>query len=128
MFKVGQDVFESKNGWGKINSINSEPQDPSPVSVAFSDGQYLSYTLDGRYEESDPFPTLFESPEAMIEYFQENAPPKPKKKIKKTVEVYIKPSLIGDDGSEPIYDAVLWGKNPGNKNWVPATLTYEIEE
>ncbi len=121
MFKVGQDVFESQFGWVKINSINLEPQDPNPVSVVFSDGQSCYYTLDGKLKESDPFPILFESPEAMIEYFKTNAPPKPKKKVKKTVEGWAREQLCG---GYVIYNE----PNNDEFEWFPATLTHETEE
>jgi hypothetical protein len=135
MFEVGQDVFSSRKGWGKVAFVH--PQGKYPVVVDSEDSKGDTYTLEGVSWHSNKYPELFGSFDAMIEYFKKNAPPKPKVKVKKTMEIYVNiykdnksdlllpgvyPKLTKEDSiNKADYDAIIKGVKF-------ASEPFEIEE
>lgn len=77
--KVGDEVLCARRGWIKISAINHDSCYPIYC-------QHLSYTLDGKFVEGDKAPSLWPAdkvPQYFLDLF-----PRPKKKVKKTVEVW----------------------------------------
>lgn len=83
MFEVGQYVFWPPKGWGIVKSCDSTDYS---IEVRFNDGCEENFTKEGKYYDYDDFVSLFDSVDSMIEYFKQNDPPKPKRKVKKTFE------------------------------------------
>lgn len=54
IFKVGDNVFWYRKGWGKITNIKN---DENPIVVDFN-GLLRTFTIDGKYHVNDPSPTL----------------------------------------------------------------------
>jgi hypothetical protein len=115
--KPGQKVWCVLNGWGVIKSINNSWG--FPVRVYFEHIDYeVGYTYDGKLYDNNENPCLF------WDEIQITPPPKPKRKVKKTVVVWLNPKAIinGNGGCFYLTD------DPTKEYLKPATLTYEIEE
>ena len=128
MFRDGGYVFSVNHGWVKV--INNNSGGECPVKCEISEGYYVYRTIDGKIRPDFPIPDVFESPEAVAECFKNNAPPKPKRKVKKTVEGFVRKS-IGHGDTAMIFDTDLdnlMDMMPNGIKSYPATLTYEIEE
>lgn len=72
--KVGDAVFSSADGCGKIIVINKGRTYPVGVEFCSSVGRE-DFVRDGRYTTNDRYPTLFPSYEAFKEYFAKIDPP-----------------------------------------------------
>lgn len=55
IWEVGQKVFDSRYGWGIINSVDDS--DSYPVVIAFGD-TYIRYSKDGREYTCNKYPSL----------------------------------------------------------------------
>ena len=77
-FKVGDKVIYSLRGYCFVQHI--EPRDLYPVKVAFPDGKKKTFTVDGRFENADLFPSLFHEDEYPTCYPQYEKP-KPDLKV-----------------------------------------------
>jgi hypothetical protein len=119
MFEVGKIVFSKTFGWMKVIEAYTN------IFWAESVGDTNLYCFynDKRYEKNELFLDVFESPDAMIEYFQQNIPPKPKKLVTKTVEGWIGVTEANEFNYIP-----LFVKEPYEPKFIKATLTFEIEE
>ena len=82
--KVGDLVFWVKIGWGTIKEIRSEFM--YPISVSFELDTNEEFMLDGRCSVTDKLPTLF--PENTVPQYYLDLCPRPKRKVKKTLEVW----------------------------------------
>lgn len=90
--KIGDNVWSSKKGWGKITKIdNSKVYDLLEVTFLISsnyDIEKITYTFDGRESLLDLYPTLFwnevklptekedKKPFDLVEFLRENLKPK----------------------------------------------------
>lgn len=55
--KVGDKVFSTIYGWGEIVEVNKFNEEP-PIIVKFQESGTVYYTLDGKYNDWNKFPTL----------------------------------------------------------------------
>ncbi len=116
--KVGDRVWSITNGWGTILYFGEKLNwfavwfDKKPSR----DGE-TQYYLDGRRSVDDIRPTLFWSEVSF------NIPPKPKKKVKKTIDGWIGITEFNEFGYIPFLKS-----NEVNDLCIKATLTYETEE
>jgi hypothetical protein len=112
--KVGDRIWNVVQGWGEVIQIDNDPI--YPLGIQFENGITEKFTLDGKGNRRDKYPCLY------WDEIQITPPPKPKRKVKRTVEGWVNPKNI--DGKN---DFCIWMSSP-TKNHVPVTLTYEIEE
>jgi hypothetical protein len=124
MFEIGKIVFSKTFGWMEVIEVNTV----GFWAKSVSDTNLHCFWNDGRYEKSELFLDVFESPGAMIEYFKNNAPPKPKKMVKKTVEGWARkatssPAMIFSQFTDDLTKGM-----PEDIKICNATLTFEIEE
>ena len=86
--KVGDLVFWTTNGWCKIVDIRHGRDFPIAVEVIDEDGDpdETDFTLCGRRFKHDKFPTLF--PEDKVPQYYLDLCPRPKRKVKKTLEIW----------------------------------------
>ena len=126
--KVGDWVFWTTNGWCKILNIKHSERFPVLVEGTDSDGDRIEvrFTLCGRLYTSDKFPTLF--PENTVPQYYLDLCPRPKRKVKKTLEVW---ANIYPGGKFNVYSSEkLADKRAGSRRIGCAKLTgeYEVEE
>ena len=122
--KVGDLVFCVKIGWGTIKEIRSEFM--HPISVSFELSANEEFMLDGRCSVADKLPTLF--PENMVPQYYLDLCPRPKRKVKKTLEIWV--NIFPDDGftvynSKKIADDLAVSTRIA---CVKMTGEYEVEE
>ena len=100
--KVGDWVFWTTNGWCKILNIKHSERFPVLVEGTDSDGDIIEvrFTLCGRLYTSDKFPTLF--PEDKVPQYYLDLCPRPKRKVKKTLEIWVN---IFPDGGFTVYNS-----------------------
>ena len=121
--KVGDLVFFTKRGWGTIKGINMDTA--HPICIEY-DGCEETFMLDGRYAGIDKFPTLF--PENMVPQYYLDLCPRPKQKVKKTLEIW---ANIYPDGKFNVYSSEeLANKRASSRRIDCLKLTgeYEVEE
>lgn len=125
---VGDRVWSMLNGWGTILYFGEKL---NWFAVGFDDERNreedTQYYLDGKRSVDDICPTLFWS-EVQI-----TIPSKPKKKVKKTIDIwinyyYIDNSYCVHSTKEKAEHLFSCTNENGNLKAVPATLTYETEE
>ncbi|MCR4334332.1 MAG: hypothetical protein NUV47_01205 [Patescibacteria group bacterium] len=83
--KVGDTVWDSQKGSGIIKEININPDNPEsgyPIGVKIGN-DYINYTIKGYNRKFDTNPSLF------WDVIKITPPPKPKRKIEKTIEGWI---------------------------------------
>jgi hypothetical protein len=116
--KIGDRVWNERHGWGTISSTTNRKA--FPLAIDFDNSHFDSYTKGGRWDLDDLNPTLF------WDEIHFDIPPKPKKMVKKTVDVWINPEVFTgiSQGGGYFYLSVDDGKDYLKS----ATLTYEIEE
>lgn len=90
--QVGDRVWDFRYGWGTVSKIEEGKRHQLKVDLDY--GAYLYFTFTGQYIESDLNRTLFWD-EVKFE-----APPRPKRKTKKTIEGW---AHIHKDGRVGIY-------------------------
>lgn len=85
--KVGDRVWSIRHGWGTVTSNFFGRSNPYVLSILFldrdGDERYIGYTVDGRENHNDEFPSLFWD-EVKI-----TPPLRPKRKVKKVVEGWV---------------------------------------
>lgn len=125
--KPGQKVWCVLNGWGVIKSINKSWG--FPVRVYFEHIDYeVGYTYDGKLFDNNKNPCLF------WDEIQITPPPKPKRKVKKTIEGWANIYHLNPDGVTQLFmhntkeSAEECNVKCEGVCAAPATLTYEIEE
>jgi hypothetical protein len=114
--KVGDRVWGLTIGWGNIIKIDRDCKTSGAIVVSWDNDERTSYLhSDGRVHKNDLLPFIFWS-EIHFEI-----PPKPKVKVKKTVEGW---------GRECLTGGILVKEQPDNNEfeWFPAIITYEVEE
>ena len=112
--KVGDDVLCARRGWVKISRIDHDSGYPIRT-------QFDSYTLDGKSLEGDSEPTLWPAdkvPQYFLDLF-----PRPKKKVKKTIERWL---LLNADG---LSDGNVYFESPLSLKYfnTPVRVTGEYE-
>jgi hypothetical protein len=121
--KVGDRVWVFPIGLGEIIEIDEN------MGICVQTSGFKSwYLFDGRFTVHDQYPTLFWDEIKII------PPPKPKRKVKKTVEGWANIYHLNPDGVTQLF--MHNTKESAEKCNVkcegvcaaPATLTYEIEE
>lgn len=85
--KVGDKVWSSVRGYGKIIAVHNENNFEYPLDVVFDDGITRTYTFDGKYKTDYNYPTLFwnefhipideedKKPFNLVEFLKENLEP-----------------------------------------------------
>ena len=119
--KVGDRIWNVVQGWGEVVQIDNDPI--YPLGIQFENGITEKFTLDGKGNRRDKYPCLYWDEIKII------PPPKPKRKVKKTVEGFARPFIynnrllvFGED-----LDEVMRGVTKKVKA-KPATMIIEIEE
>lgn len=86
-FKLGDTVYSSLKGEGKVIGI-FEPQDTTyPINVTFKNGHGQTYMIDGKAHEDDLYPEIYLSkPEIIV----------PKVKVKREVKRWLPNAYIKD--------------------------------
>lgn len=91
--KVGDWVFSVAHGFSEVSEIGS--CNDYPIMILFSDDSFRTFDNNGRYDDDDKYPTIFQSKESMLLYFQTVEEEKPKKAVEvESTIVYYK----GRDG------------------------------
>lgn len=124
--KVGDRIWNVVQGWGEVIQIDNDPI--YPLGIQFENGIAEKFTLDGKGNRRDKYPCLYWDEIKII------PPPKPKRKVKKTVEGWASIYHLNPDGVTQLF--MHNTKESAEKCNVkcegvcaaPATLTYEIEE
>ena len=100
--KVGDLVFWTMNGWCKILNIYNDEEFPVLVGGTDCNGDIIKakFTLCGRLYPYYKFPTLF--PEDKVPQYYLDLCPRPKRKVKKTLEIWVN---IFPDGGFTVYNS-----------------------
>jgi len=83
-FKEGDQVFDLRYGWGIVDDIDNDDDEPFSVTAKFSEmpegEDEETYTPDGKSYTDHKHPTLLTKEEAQVKYPEYPAPKKTKKK------------------------------------------------
>ena len=121
--KIGDWVFWVKRGWRTITDVRMDLTFPITIMC---DRFKEDFMLDGRYSSSDKFPTLF--PEDKVPQYYLDLCPKPKRKVKKIIEIWV--NIYPDGKFNVYYSEELANKRASSERIGCAKLTgeYEVEE
>ena len=122
--KVGDRVWWFPLGWSEIIDTNKD----MGILAKSPQGNVCWFLFNGRLASNDIYPTIY------WDEIQITPPPKPKRKVKKTIEGWANIYHLNPDGVTLLY--MHNTKESAEKCNVkcegvcaaPATLTYEIEE
>lgn len=117
--KVGDKLWSVQLGECEVVRVDSNVW----PCVCQGAGGMECYTSDGKVVATDAFPSLFWSRPEII------APPKPKRRVVKTVEAWA--NVYPGGNLSPLFDSVEyanWGASYGRVACVHLTGTYEVFE
>jgi hypothetical protein len=120
--KLGDEVYSIKYGKGVVGDISSDGH-LKPIGCIFMrNGETARFLMDGRYQEYEPLPDLYYGPPEII------GPPKPKRIVKRTVEVWANVYKNGEYRVHHNQDAARLSRDTECLTCIPLTGTYEVEE
>lgn len=119
--KVGDRVWSVLCGWGVVVDIDTSHY---PVDVNFDAGSCDCFTFEGKQEIRDTSPALFWDEIKIV------PPPRPKRKVTKTLEGWINlyPGGSTSGNLHPTESVADQKADPGRIACVHVTGTYEVEE